>query len=56
MMEFVAANWLWIVVIVAVVAMHRGGGCGGHSNHRTRNNAADDRATGANTFGEGSHR
>ena len=38
MTEFLSANWLWIVLIVAMVAMHRGGGCGshGHSNHGTR--------------------
>ena len=35
MTDFLAANWLWIVVVVAMLAMHRGGGCGshGHSSH-----------------------
>lgn len=35
MIEFLAANWLWIALVVAMVAMHRGGGCGshGHDSH-----------------------
>lgn len=35
MIDFVAANWVWIVVVVAMVAMHRRGGCGshGHGSH-----------------------
>ena len=32
MIEFLAANWLWIGFVIAMVAMHRHGGCGGH-NH-----------------------
>jgi len=38
MIEFLTANWLWILFIVAIVAMHRGGGCGshGHANHGSR--------------------
>ena len=32
--EFLAANWLWIAVIMFFVAMHRGGhGCGMHGSH-----------------------
>ena len=33
MLRFLAANWLWLVLIVGMFAMHRGhgGGCGGHS-------------------------
>lgn len=31
MIEFLAANWLWIAAIVFMVLMHRGGhGCGVH--------------------------
>lgn len=31
MVEILAANWIWILVIGAFVAMHRaGGGCGMH--------------------------
>ena len=30
MINFIAANWLWIAFIVAMLSMHRGGGCGGH--------------------------
>ena len=35
MIEFLAANWVWIVLVGAVLAMHRGGGCGshGHGSH-----------------------
>jgi hypothetical protein len=32
--DFLAANWVWIAVIVLFVAMHRGGhGCGMHGSH-----------------------
>lgn len=36
MIDFLAANWLWLVLIVGMLAMHRmhGGGCGGHSHDR----------------------
>jgi hypothetical protein len=33
--EFLTANWLWIVFVLAMVAMHRHGGCGGHSHGQT---------------------
>ena len=34
MIRFLAANWLWIAVIVFFVAMHRSGhGCGMHGSH-----------------------
>jgi len=34
MIDFLAANWLWIVLIAAFVALHRrGGGCGSHGSH-----------------------
>ncbi len=33
MISFLAANWLWIALVVAFVAMHRGGGCGMHGSH-----------------------
>ena len=32
MIEFIAANWIWIVLIAAMVLMHRGG-CGSHGSH-----------------------
>lgn len=45
MIEFVAANWFWIVVAGGFVWMHtRRGGCGmhaGHSDHATRDTAND---------------
>ena len=40
MTRFLAANWLWILLIGGMVVMHFGhgraghmGGCGGYSNH-----------------------
>lgn len=34
MFDFLAANWLWIVLIGVFVLMHsRGGGCGMHGGH-----------------------
>lgn len=35
MIEFLSANWLWILLVVAFMAMHRSGmGCGmGHGGH-----------------------
>ena len=36
MIEFISANWLWIVFVVAMIAMHRGGGCGSHGNREHR--------------------
>lgn len=34
MIDFLAANWLWILLIGAFVLMHtRGGGCGMHGSH-----------------------
>ena len=49
MIEFLAANWLWIVLIVAMVAMHRHGGCGmhGHQDHRRDDTTADEHAHGS---------
>jgi len=32
MIEFLTANWLWIVLVGAMLAMHRGG-CGSHGSH-----------------------
>ncbi len=37
MFEFLAANWLWMAIVVAFVWMHsRGGGCGSHGSHGSR--------------------
>lgn len=34
MTGFLASNWIWIVLIVAMVAMHRrGSGCRMHTHH-----------------------
>ena len=34
MVRFLAANWIWIVVIGGFIWMHsRGGGCGMHGGH-----------------------
>lgn len=35
--EFLAANWLWIAFATVMVAMHRRGGCGGHHHGPGRN-------------------
>lgn len=52
MTDFLAANWVWIVLVVALLAMHRGGGCGSHGSHTShsqpdpaaRSGRADDEA------------
>lgn len=36
MTEFFATNWLWIALIVAMLAMHRHGACGTHGHHPHR--------------------
>lgn len=51
MIEFLAANWLWIVVVVAFFAMHRSGmGCGvghgGHGSHGGHTESGDEAAAG----------
>lgn len=33
MIDFLAANWVWIALVLAFLAMQRGGGCGSHGNH-----------------------
>ena len=43
MIEFLAANWLWIAAIVFFVAMHRGGhGCGMHGHHQNHSREPDN--------------
>ena len=60
MIEFLSANWLWIVLIGAMGAMHRGRGCGGHGrghdhgSHGSRTGA--DRSAGAARDGHAGHR
>lgn len=40
MTDFLAANWLWIVLIVFMVVMHRGhGGHGGHGRRDSERQA-----------------
>jgi hypothetical protein len=34
MTEFLANNWLWIVFLLAMLVMHRRGGCGTHGHHQ----------------------
>lgn len=43
MLEFLASNWLWIVLIGALVLMHRGGGCGSHGGHAGHGDHGDHR-------------
>ena len=45
MISFLAANWVWIVLIAAVLAMHRHGGCGMHGGHHQH--TSDHTDTGA---------
>lgn len=56
MIEFLTANWLWLLFIVTIVAMHRGGGCGsnGHANHGNRSGA--DRPSGGDRDEHAGHR
>ena len=53
MIKFLASNWLWIVLIVGFVAMHRSGmGCGmGHGGHAGHGSDRDQ--TGGDQTGEG---
>ena len=32
MTDLIAANWIWIVFVGLMVAMHRHGGCGAHGH------------------------
>ena len=42
MIEFLAANWLWIAAIAFFVAMHRSGhGCGMHGHHEHQSRVSD---------------
>ena len=41
MADFLATNWLWIVFLVAMLAMHRHGGCGMHGHHQHRSPERD---------------
>ena len=34
MTAFLVANWVWIAFVIAMLAMHRRGGCGMHSHQR----------------------
>lgn len=48
MLEFLVTNWLWILLVVAFVVIHRGGhGCGmhghGHGSNQGTENADGDR-------------
>ena len=40
MTEFLATNWLWLVFLVAMLAMHRHGGCGMHGRHHEHDERA----------------
>ena len=56
MIRFISANWIWFVLIGAMLLMHRGhaghgggGGCGGHgsrSHDQHTQDAAADRTPG----------
>ncbi len=49
-MQWLSQNWVWVVVLVAFIAMHmfghgaHGGGCGGgHDQNRQKDESADDK-------------
>lgn len=44
MIEFLSTNWLWILLVVAFIAMHRSGmGCGmGHGGHGGHSDRTED--------------
>lgn len=43
MLEFLVANWLWILFVVVFIAMHRRGhGCGMHGHRHRSDQAAHD--------------
>lgn len=45
MIEFLAANWLWIGAIALFVLMHRSGhGCGMHGGHHHQSHEETDHA------------
>ncbi|MGE0160825.1 MAG: DUF2933 domain-containing protein [Gemmatimonadales bacterium] len=35
-MEWLQANWVWLLVILAFIGMHMGHGHGGHGGHGSR--------------------
>ena len=45
MTEFLATNWLWIVFVVAMLAMHRHGGCGMHGRHHEHHEHQEEGGT-----------
>ena len=44
MIKFIAANWVWIALIVGMLAMHGRGGCGmhGHRQHKVPEREPDE--------------
>lgn len=46
MIEFLTSNWLWIVLVVAMFAMHRGG-CGSHGSHGRHTDGQHERPAGS---------
>jgi len=56
MIEFLTSNWVWIVLVAALVAMHRGGGCGSHGHRNHGNRARTDRTAGGDRDEHAGHR
>lgn len=57
MIEFLTANWLWIVFIAGFVALHRGGGgCGSHGHANHGSGARDDRTVAGRRDDHADHR
>ena len=61
MIEFIDANWLWVLLIAAMVLIHRRGGCGSHGSHGTHSSDGEETTArggraGAGGVEHGSHR
>ena len=56
MIDFLSANWVWIALVVAMLAMHRGGGCGSHGGHGHDKHDQRDRPADADREQHAGHR
>ena len=59
MIDFLVSNWLWIAFAVAMLAVHRRGGCGthgrhgAHGRHRDRSRERDTESVDQSSGGRG---
>jgi len=57
MIDFLSANWLWILLVVGFVALHRRrGGCGSHGHANHGSGAQDRPAVGGRRGDHAGHR